>query len=637
MRGSILPMSTQHNTNDEQTINLTRRDVMRGAASAGAGAVTLHALDGGPLDPMGGARAIPPALLFVAGGAAIGYGVNEALNGGGNVAQQEMEQARAKETHAAIHEDNITIKSEAEGHLATYQEIPELVRDHIRTNATARVEQAVAAGLSKSETIKEVEDEIEKTVAGFQENHLAVRGKLIKQIDHNMQQASAQDSLSRSDVFDFDVTVIQGDNAKFPDDFLGSGAETVDLIDGTTMEVPTGSLNLSGSSYDRTKPFIAIDPNDTNYVGFEEDGKIISTPADNTAASTETIFENKPWIDVYEELQTIGNEELNNAAALTDQLYQPLKDGEIDSVQTASASEINEVAQNADNYNQQAATYRSLNVPEANAPAVIEVPGMKLEGILFSTVADRTLEIGSEYDPAKLPGSVEISAVIRDTDPTYGPGGVEPITVNLSVTRTDNSDPAALGTVEVQNSAAYEDIDGITTGTELDENGEGTLTLDGRTERTDITINHDGDTFEETIEHGGTDSTLSIDFEPGADSTVPSSPHSRQSTEVGSLISGKLRSPFVITSALQDVDQITFGNRDLIDPDNATPEETIAALEAAYDDRQQSTQNVSDLVDQLPSAGGGLFGGGGGPGLRQLALYAGAAILALFGLGQLSN
>lgn len=603
-----------------QNINLTRRQMMQStAAAAGAGAVGLTAHEYG-LSPVGTSRAIPPAVLFVAGGASIGWGVANILNGdGSNVSEDEVQNARAEELHSRIFEDMLEIKQTEEQHFKTFNEIPRLVRDHIRLNAGARVEQAVIDGLSKSETISVVEDEIKTTVAGFEQQHISAWNSLALQTGRNVEaikqngQLDVESIFSGSASYDIDGTTDNYsenhahffaevyDNSDDTDNngIAGNSIESeVTLRDGSTQIVYDASL-YDGSVYYKWGPRGGS-------------GLAMSmSPPDNASSSSQEMLNAQRWQDVWDDLQTIGEEEVNQAAALTELLYEPLKNGDIASAEFASASDLREQAQNADNYNEAAALQRSMNLAEASTPVMIETPLRKIECLLFSSVDDRTLPVGETIDPESMSGVLEMSGEVKAVDPEYGPREPFPIDVQISVTRTDTTDPAALGTVEVTNGSLYSDHDEFTTSTTLDENGKATLTLDGRFDKTEITINHDGDTYVTTLDHGGSDTQLPVDFDPNAAGTG-SAPNDRQFRDAGDIIQGQLSGEFVIVDAFDGSSEITFERRALIDPQSGDTEDIREALEAAYDDTERSNQNVSDLIDKIDeNNNGGLFSGGG--------------------------
>jgi hypothetical protein len=234
-------MSTKH-TNDEQTINLTRRGLMRAAGAAGAGAVTLRAVDDTALDPTGEADANP----FVVGvGIVVGAGIVAAAitgNGGGGRSPEDA----AEETQADILQEQAY---QAALKTSQYNKRTILSQDALISedglNALNGIEQmayeeGVAAaidamnnGATQAQTLTNAKTAAQEVIAPTQELILNEWNVSLKELDNFVQQLKdlgAYSNQIQSLWSDFS----DGDYAISEDLRLGTGQ--ANLIDGTTID-----------------------------------------------------------------------------------------------------------------------------------------------------------------------------------------------------------------------------------------------------------------------------------------------------------------------------------------------------------------------------------------------------------------
>lgn len=620
--------------------------------TAGAAAVGYGSHRAG-LSPVEQAEAAPvilgPATYFAAG--AVASGLAGYLLDGTGVTEEEIESARADETHDRIYADGVELAADMESHLNGMLNNISFLQEYVRTNVARTIEESVALGRSKSETIQDAHEEVEETVSDFQKKHAAdwnlramkLGRRLLLAQDHDVeddvfQMSSSDGGATSSGLFTGFSSYADGLDRE-------EEAVTVDgsVVDVYGQEAGTSDLwafagEVDHTSYDDVEDYMenAYEEDVTKYRAFahERDGE-----------GSEEIFNSLEYRDVWLGLEDLAEDEKDHADDMVEMFYEPLSDGDI-SLNTVAANALREIAEDPDDYGQAAGLYRSVNMPEAEERAVVEMNGIRMEGIMFRNIPN-PIDAGQLVHTDDLLGEVSIAAEILEIDPTIG-SDPDPMTLYVDVLDGTESEPSdhpienATVTAEMEDDFVVEELELEDTSNDL---GRAVLTVDGQFELLNLTVEFEGDEYEETIELAPVDGEqfASLEFEAGEGEHTTNQPFLSTDVEEGDIIQGELEGPFTITQTETNSSTLSFEDTDLIDVNEDSQEETIEKLQAAADREQESQEGVDDLISESFTGGGGFFGDDGFlsgiptlPGMGALGTIV-VAIIALFGLGQLSN
>lgn len=628
--------------------NMNRRVFMKTVGvTAGAAAVGYGSHRAG-LSPIEQAEAAPvilgPATYFAAG--AVASGLAGYLLDGTGVTEEDIQSARADELHDRIFADAIELERSQEQHVRGMTNNVAFLTEFVRQNVARTIEESVALGLSKSETISEAKDAVDDTVAEFQKEHLADWNFKIAQAGRRYNSVDNMSGISDSDLF----SSVTHEGTEEDGSFLGGfsvGSYAADGDNTIDIELVDGSLySTYGDANDGSSGGFFHALGELNFTGSDGDEGLYETPMeDDYATAVEVverdgserhrIIDTKAYWDVLDDLRDLADDERNHADDMVEMFYDPLNDGDI-SLNTVAANALREIAEDPDDYGQAAGLYRSVNMPEAEERAVIEMNGIRMEGIMFRNIAN-PIDAGQLVHTDDLLGEVSIAAEILEIDPTIG-SDPDPMTLYVDVLDGTESEPSdhpienATVTAEMEDDFVVEELELEDTSNDL---GRAVLTVDGQFELLNLTVEFEGDEYEETIELAPIDGEqyASLEFEPGEGEHTTKQPFLSTDVEEGDIIQGELEGPFTITQTETGGSTLSFEDTDLIDVNEDSQEETIEKLQDAAAREQESQEGVDDLIADGFGGGGGLpsFGGGDIFGLSYLQAIV-VGILAVVGI-----
>ncbi|WP_267163794.1 hypothetical protein [Halovenus salina] len=568
---------------------------LAGAATVGVGSTQT---DWGPIGNsqalLGGLGII--GLSFVAGGVA-GWLGNNALE----PSEKEFEEARKKELKARLIGDFREIKSRADSHLDTFGNVNQFIKEYVRNNVAFAIEEAAATGKSQSEAITAVEEEVDKSISFWLKRH-------VKEFEDIMTQLGRRATLLVDN--NAEMLAAKGDDHSARDGevhdslrtyFKNGDHTTLTLPNGQTIQTAEIDMSRSGNS----------DPIASLTAAPEHAPVIRTRPESDLNAASIPIIDVKEWVQTKQDLEDLAESEKDNAADLVSQMFEPLKNDEVEISKSASARSVLEASENADNYRQAAGTYRSMSIPEAHSRCKLEVEGFLIEGILFRSVGGTTLPANNRVNPADTPGNIEIAGKISDSHPTYGPKGFEPMEITVNVARDGSA--AGLADVAVADADSWPSAEGLKLSDTADEGGTATLAVDSRLEAVDVSIQHDGNLHHTTLDLSES-STFDVSFSAGTDNRANTQNGLLDyQLSKGDIVTGELTEPFQIVDIEDGSEALQFAEPTLIttDPEH-NPQQTANKLRENYQKEKDARNAVDDAYDDATGGGVGLGIGDGG-------------------------
>jgi hypothetical protein len=621
---------------------MTRRRVLKTTAGAGAGAYALSGSGPEFLSPVDDAEAAAPLLL--AGGVVAVAGV--AMLAGGIQKQGDVsaiDQAEANELHDRIFADANEMRTTQDSALSSMKDNATLLREHVRTNVSFIIAERTQLGDSEQEVIDRAEQEVANTVAKFEKNLFNYWTTEMNKLARRVNLAWNQDALNENDVlmpktWDGENWPINIDDHAWTGErawihrylgnalFNNSHTHSYTLLNGETVEVPSNF----GADWDHSgsKGFHTVfvpwseDGNPANHFTSSEhaldataplaqvrgvyDGSV-TTPSDEPmvdlvqaqereGSGTVDVLKPQEWMEIHEQLVTVHDEEVQNATTLVNQLYDPIKNGEISATDIASGKAVVEASQGAETANQAAGAFRGTHIPEAKQPCSIETQnGVKAEGFLFWTLPNQDgLAVGDPIEPDGRLGEFHLAAEV-----TSVPERLVALVDGPSVAEVD-----VPYQFDASNSTGNIDSYQWQIGSTTYDSAEVSHTF-GSTGTFDVSITV-------TDVDGNTDShSWTVDVQ--SDTTAEWYERSEDDLETvseGEIVTAQLTKTFTITGTEDGSSYLKFEDRQLTQPDDS-PEDITKRLRHTYEKEQQTREERKVIIKEQTSGGGGaLFGGG---------------------------
>lgn len=580
--------------------NITRRRFAQSIGATGAAAVGLS----GRSPFVDDAEALAP--LAYAGVAGVAYVAGHGLLADDDVS--EIEEAEANELHDRIYADALEIEPDIIDQIESTENNLELLRERVRTDAAFTIAEEAEMGSSEEDTKEAAEEQIAETAAGFQQRIAQRYERDALAMARRWQLAYNEEELETAgeafETLDNDGNIVDGESdqeyefAEHDEDY-----SPLELVDGSEVNIPEETFGRNA---------ISIDP-ETN---FDEDDVRKIAALERDGGGQALLLDCQEYQNLFEEFEELVDEEQNNVQNLVDALYQPIVDGEVDAHDIASGQAIIEAGEDLDHYGQAAGAYRSINMPEAEAPAVIRTDGAELEGILFWTLPDEDgLPVEETITPSGKLGELHMAAEVVEVSEDLG-DDLDAETGDVTITVEDeNGDVIEDAEITIGDETETTDADGIA---EFDEIPHGP---------NHVEIEHDDETTEKTIEVD--EDTTS--FEIVADGEDTTDEDDVSSFEEDTVVTVNLQEAFEIVGIDGGGDTLHFADRDLIDPDEQEHEELIEELQDAYDREQETREERQEIIIDDGLFGGSLFGDDGVPG-GSVGLLAGIAAI-IYALG----
>ena len=617
-------------SNDNDSDGMSRRGFMRRTGAAGAGVVGASYMGsqayGGPVQD---AEAIAPAVA--AGAGAVGGGV---VVGGagywlGSDDSEEVQELKEQNANTAWINAYSRARFAEQVHDDTLDDLSAIVTalDAKTFSDTAfKIAERTEAGDTQGEVDEAAIEEVDRNIANAQRRLIEAHTVQLREgVAEYVEQIETLEEVSDFDVFsaygyDEDdgslfTTSIDSD---MTEDLIAlangnHNTTTVELVDGSTVEVPdvdavsTSSTRPTHRYRASFKPETLDEIEDAEEDGeWESSGRLIDRIAVEPPESLDETdvyeaFQLRPYLELFRELEQIHSSEVTMAQNLVENLYEPIRDGDVDAADIASGRAIVQEAQNADDPNQLAGFYRAIRFAEAETRVAFEFEsGVESEGYLFKT-NDDSLPVGETINPDNVLGQIHGAYEIMSL-PDEVPGGESDVDirvldedllpedeayVNLPrrgiSANTDSDGWASLGSVP----NGTHNVTIVTSEDSVDDPSNTTIT------RTTITVDEDNDEIE--IQADGTDTRVD---DVGLDAD--------DEEAVGSLVTDEIEEPFTITDTRDSVGgDIEFEERGLPDPDTDDPEDIIDDAEETAQERQRTEENRQSLLDDLEGAGVG--------------------------------
>ncbi|AGB38071.1 hypothetical protein Natoc_2293 [Natronococcus occultus SP4] len=533
-----------------------------------------------------------------------------------------------------------------------------MLSDFIRNNVQYRVVAEAQDGKTHEEVEAAAVEEAEESISQIEQNFLQTWTELMHQVSQRAYVVEeVNDDIDAEDLilalgYDEDGNAFQetigSDNSiglwwgnvadLYTDNFNAEGGLEEDdgssnavveypLADGETVLVPVTNRGDHNGNETWVAPWASWPDNDPPSLDSDWDDETIEQPLSTIrswdgagrgnpitkqfnaesrvdtgdGATNSVLVDCEEWMEVHEDIITLREEEPAYAEDITETLYEPASEGEITVEEVSGASAILDVADTEEweDANEAAAVYRSVGMPEGEQSAVIESAGSEYEGVLFWTQpGGEYLTVGEEIDPSERDGSFYLAAEVNNaTEPEDLAYPVE------FAVRDGDDDPVEDATVRV-----YDDSGDVLADEEDPEDGEASLDVQGGSNREFVVqwTDSEGD-LEEASEtqnlSGGVEVVVETDSQSMEIFTQEEYISAADETE-GDILANELAAPFTITGVDGGGDELTFPERELIEPD-ASQEEMIERLQQAYEAEQESQEELQVTISDDTGGGSG--------------------------------
>lgn len=240
-------MSTETNTDDQEqrTDNqMTRRELMRRGATAGAGAVTLHAADDLSLDlnPVGEAEAGAPIVAAVIVGGIVTHAANNAFKNGNDAEeaakQTQIEQLQEQYYQAALstqkYNQRAILSQDAlisEGGLNALNGLEQMAYEE----GTARAIESMNQGMTQANTLANAKTEAKSVLTPVQKT--IINEYEVAVTEYNNYKKQIEDVGSSSDVTDVVTQDQEGLAEVYTSDESNSKISDVTYLNGDTESI----------------------------------------------------------------------------------------------------------------------------------------------------------------------------------------------------------------------------------------------------------------------------------------------------------------------------------------------------------------------------------------------------------------
>ena len=632
MTDSNMCMSNGNDNLDSD--GMSRRGFLERTGAAGAGVVGAsymgsHAY-GGPVED---AQAIAPAVAGIYVGPA-GFGAGLAASNLLGDKEEEVEELREQNANILWLTAYSRARFSERYHKDTLRELDSIVTalDALTfANAAFEIADRTEAGDTAGQVEESAKNVVAEDVAEVQRRIAsAYVTTVVEGVGEYIEEINSNENLSTSSVYgssglqsDGDVETRDSLDSRLRDDLidLAEGdfsTHSTELVDGSTVSVPVIRGTDSGTIVDNYNYEMTLRKQTLEDIHAYQDGNTDSSSFDNSRDLLTGIrvfapnnidsnevydaFDVLPWLELFEDLEQIYESQLTMVENLVDNLYDPIRNGEVDASDIASGRAIIQQADQADDPNQLAGFYRAIRMPEAGTRAALEFSnGMRAEGYLFRTNEDETLPVGEEIDPDLELGEIHAAYEIKELPDEVPDDGEKDVDVRVL---DEELMPEESAYVSLQGL----DIDGTT-------DNEGWVTLTGvpfgshnvRVVTSDDDIN---DPTQSTI----TRTTIVVDEDTsdveieadGSDDRAGDSVLSADDVDVvGDMVADRLTAPFTIIDTDDGVSEIEFEGRGLPDAETDDPEDIVEDGEETREERQRTREERDDLLDDMESGFGG--------------------------------
>ncbi|SEH14659.1 hypothetical protein SAMN04487967_1708 [Natronorubrum sediminis] len=330
----------------------------------------------------------------------------------------EIMEEEANELHDETYAYALDREPDDEDALDSMQANADLLSQEIYRNVSFVVAEQAEMGEDEDDVLDAAEDEIADTVANYQENLAQRWERHLTSIGNYYSLVEDEDELDLEDVFtglDEDGSSVSGETVDALEEASRDDPRTdeITFVNGSQTDLPFGYSSGSTASDSNT----TIHIKEEIYGDYEsgDDGTTQVGVRNREDGGYATIFDYGHYMDVWEDLEDLYEDELEQAETIVDLLYDAIQDGEVDAHDIASGRDIAEAGEDMEHANHAAATFRAISLPEAQEQVAIEVGDTTAEGFLFwSNPSDDGLPVGETIDPGDEIGQFHAGLEIVD-------------------------------------------------------------------------------------------------------------------------------------------------------------------------------------------------------------------------------
>jgi len=618
------PMPTAH--------KIDRRTFVKGLGVAGAAGVGLSGRSPGPA-AVGEAEAIAP--IVVAGGAVtVGWALREfEVIGSDSPAEGLTPEVLRTQVY------NIARKrySNNQSTIIDNGNILDGAQNVAYTEGKIAAIEQLNQEVSQSEVETAAIDAAESYMTTIQTNLLKSWDETAKEYASVYSSLDSHGDLSPGDLLSGDTF----DDNRYYSGVRGAGpTQTINLIDGSTLDIATVSYQVDGGS----QPFTYY----TDATGGERDDYLVEMTVSTDGNST-VFFSIADWKNIYDEILSVSSTVTGGLATWVNSVYSEVQAGEIEVSDLLTPREQAAMLSDDEEYPQAVADLLALNIPvDPDREATIHLSDrdITISGLMAPTSppADGFV-VGQTYDPVAADWDLYFTY-----DPSKGSGGWTDFETEISEgTLVFTAEPyeASLfrvptnaGTVEVTTSEFTESDSGGTWTAEVSDQLERV-----ETEWTDFEAGIDGGTvtftalpaepaeFDITATDGDSETVTAADFTDNGDGTYSvetglgisevesvTARIDRWTVTEGESVSVyaedgstgyetiQIKESFTLEK-LEDSEGNTYGQSEFSQTEPQTDTNYITQEE--WDNLEQKNQELIDKYEESTESNDGLLGGGG--------------------------
>ncbi|MCY4732477.1 twin-arginine translocation signal domain-containing protein [Natronomonas gomsonensis] len=357
--------------------------VATGVAATGAGASTLD------LEPVGRSKAVAP-IFVAAGGAAVGWALYSAYDA--MTADSVPEGMTADAALQSIYE---TLHTRQSTNASTFVDNRNML-DGISNNAYTDGKVAAIEGLNAEKSQSAVQDQMVAAVDAYQatvtKNLVKSWNESVRELENVVSTVESHSDLSQNDIFDDG-----SDTVSFP------SSETVDLVDGTTIDVEQVELNEQRSAGDGTQSWDCFGITNSDPDSYPDPELVMNINGNQFTYMRAKGASESDWKTLTDEIATTFDDARNGLITWLDGVYGSVQAGDIQVSDLITPRERAEMMTEDGDYPQAVADLVALNVPvdfERKATVKLHDHDVVLEGTLGVTDDSTTIETGTQYSPS---------------------------------------------------------------------------------------------------------------------------------------------------------------------------------------------------------------------------------------------
>jgi hypothetical protein len=357
--------------------------IATGVAATGAGASTLD------LAPVGRSKAVAP-IFVAAGGVAVGWALYSAYDA--LTAESVPEGMTADAALQSIYE---TLHTRQSTNASTFVDNRNML-DGISNNAYTDGKVAAIEGLNAEKSQSAVQDQMVAAVDAYQatvtKNLVKSWNESVRELENVVSTVESHTDLSQNDIFDDG-----SDTVAFP------SSETVDLVDGTTIDVEQVELTEDRSGGSGTQSWDCFGITNSDPDSYPAPELVMNINGNQFTYMRAKGASESDWKTLTDEIATTFDDARNGLITWLDGVYGSVQAGDIQISDLITPRERAEMMTEDGDYPQAVADLVALNVPvdfERKATVKLHDHDVVLEGTLGVTDDSTTIETGTQYSPS---------------------------------------------------------------------------------------------------------------------------------------------------------------------------------------------------------------------------------------------